>query len=484
MTAPLAGQSGNMIAAFGALASKQDVVDATGGITEDIGDIYDDLDGFGQNIDSLNGQLGGINTSVQGLIDGRAIRQYWESMNKTEEATFPRALLQDIVIPGIDVQGSTGSATAGSGTSSHSHSNGSLNVPSQTIRPVYTPSVNSLEGGFIRMLYDGGRAVVTYIVDAVTSPCELYVVVARVQSDGDIEIVHVSPNQTPLITTSRFERSYELPSAIVYTMGNSAFVGIHQRGAGNVRPLFGIRMADIPRANTLYPPQQKATFSSSGIFSAGTVIPAASMVFPNASSLPYLSLGQSLTPTTPLKLVFYETFDSGTIPLIIVQKSAQSATVSSGVFVVNGTTDGIRRYIYGQSLNYDNHAVSGQIRNPSGRVARLYLRHNPELTQGVALTVLSGSVIIDRVTGSGETFTALASQSITVNSGDELRLKAEGFLYTAQRRVAGVWTDLFSYNDAGGVIPIGESWRYTGLGNERQLFSNGGGWDYFRAEDL
>ncbi|QUD15890.1 hypothetical protein [Nocardia phage KYD2] len=483
MTQPLAGQSGNLVAAFGAIASKQDVIDATDGITEDIGDIYDELSGFGQNVDILTGQVGGIGSSVQGLIDGRAIKQYWESMNKTEEATFPRALLQSIVVPGMDVAGSTGSATAGSGTSSHSHSNGSLNVPGATINPIYTPAVNVLEGGYIRMLYDGGRAVVTYIVEATASPCELYVVVARVQSDGDIEIVHVSPNQTPLITTSRFERSYEIPLPIAYTMGNSAFVGIHQRGAGNVRPLFGIRMADIPRANTLYPPQQKATFTQSAVFSAGTVIPAASMSFPSASYTPYLSLGQSLTPAPPLKLIFHEGFDTG-MPAIIIQKSVQAATVSSGVFVVSGTTDGIRRYVYAQSLNYDNHAVSGQIRNPSGRVARLYMRHNPELTQGVALTVLSGSVIIDRVTGSGETFTALASQSLTVNSGDELRLKAEGFLYTAQRRVAGVWTDLFSYNDAGGVIPVGESWRYTGLGNERQLFTNGGGWDYFHAEDL
>lgn len=53
MSAPLAGQSGNLLAGFGEIASKTDVLEATEGVTEDIGDIFDQLDGFGSRIDTV-----------------------------------------------------------------------------------------------------------------------------------------------------------------------------------------------------------------------------------------------------------------------------------------------------------------------------------------------------------------------------------------------------------------------------------------------
>jgi hypothetical protein len=48
---PLAGQSSNLLDGFGQIASKQDVVDATAGVQDSIGDIFDQLDGFGTQID-------------------------------------------------------------------------------------------------------------------------------------------------------------------------------------------------------------------------------------------------------------------------------------------------------------------------------------------------------------------------------------------------------------------------------------------------
>ena len=53
MSQPLAGQSGNLIAGFGQVASKDDVLAATDGVQEDIGNIFDDLDGFGDRIDAV-----------------------------------------------------------------------------------------------------------------------------------------------------------------------------------------------------------------------------------------------------------------------------------------------------------------------------------------------------------------------------------------------------------------------------------------------
>lgn len=51
MSQPLAGQSSNLLDGFGQIASKQDVVDATAGVQDSIGDIFDQLDGFGTQID-------------------------------------------------------------------------------------------------------------------------------------------------------------------------------------------------------------------------------------------------------------------------------------------------------------------------------------------------------------------------------------------------------------------------------------------------
>ena len=56
MSQPLAGQSGNLLEGFGQIASKQDVVDATAGVSENIGDIFDQLDGFGSQIDDAAAQ--------------------------------------------------------------------------------------------------------------------------------------------------------------------------------------------------------------------------------------------------------------------------------------------------------------------------------------------------------------------------------------------------------------------------------------------
>ncbi|MGW4371037.1 hypothetical protein ACWEKT_35885 [Nocardia takedensis] len=400
------------------------------------------------------------NSRVQVVIDGLPVKPYWETMNLTEEASFPRNLLQRAV---WEASGASGSVEA-------------------KYVPNYTPAANSLEGAFIRCLYSGGRRAVSYIPDAVSSPCELYVVVGRMLDSGDVRIEWVSPNQTPEITTSRAERTVELPDELLFEQGETAFVGVHQRGSGNRRPLLGIEAVDIPRPPTVWPPQLNAQFVTSALLAAGSTLAAGSLSFASRKT-PYVSLGKVSVTGDPIELTVFEDFESGVMPTSLVRMSTRAATVSGGVFVVAGMDDGLRRYLYAQRLNYDDQRVTGRVRNPTAVGARLFVRSNAGNTAYVSLTVRAAEVLLARWTAA-ETGVTLASLSTTIADNTAMRISAVGNVYTVERFADGAWTVLLTHTDVGNTIPTGASYRYTGLGTERSSWVDGGGWGEWRAEDL
>lgn len=399
------------------------------------------------------------NSRVQVVIDGLPVKPYWETMNLTEEASFPRNLLQRAA---WELSADNGGVT-------------SRYVPS------YTPAANTVEGAFIRCLYNGGRKVVSYIPDAVSSPCELYLVVGRMLDSGDVKIEWVSPNQTPEITATRGERSVELPAEVMFELGETAFVGIHQRGSGNRRPLLGIEAVEIPRPATVWPPQVNAQFVTSAPLSAGVTLAAGSLGFTSRKT-PYLSLGKASVTGDPIKLVFFEDFESG-MPAALARMSARYATVANGVFKVDGMDDGLRRYIYGQKLNYDSQLVTGRIRQPTSVAARLLLRSDANNSSYVSLSVTTSAISIVRWTG-GVNSTIIASLQTSVADNDELRIKAVGNVYTAERKIAGEWVAVLTHTDTANTLPSGPAYRYTGLGTDRQSWTDGGGWGDWQAEDL
>ncbi|MFD3596219.1 hypothetical protein ACFWU5_26160 [Nocardia sp. NPDC058640] len=424
------------------------------------------------------------NSQVQVIIDGLPVKPYWDSMNLTEEASFPRCMLHRRVWDHADV------AKPGYVPYSYTYVayydvNGYPVYADHTVwaryEPSYTPPTNALDGAFIRCRYSGGRKVVTFIVDEVSNPCELYVVVGRMVPNGDIRIEWVSPNQTPSIANSRFERSVELPNEVVFDVGETAFIGIHQRGGGNPRPLLGTNSTDLPRAPSAWPPRPSARFATSAALVAGSTLAAGSMSF-NSNSVPYVALSKSLIAGPPSKLVYYENFDSGSLPVALGRVSSLPATVSGGVFVVSGGSDGIRRYLYGQTLNYDDVMVTGRIISPSVRHAWLMLRSTPDNKRFVSLNVTQSIISICKYDNG--VWTALSSVEIAIVSGDVVRLRATNNLFTAQRKTASGWDDVLTYTDTTGTLPTGPGTRYTGLGNERADWVNGGGWDYWKAEDL
>ncbi|GAB4582313.1 hypothetical protein [Nocardia sp. IFM 10818] len=401
------------------------------------------------------------NSKMQVVIDGLPVKPYWETMNLTEEASFPRTELHRAV---------WSLATSG-------------DTVSVNFVPTFVPPANMVEGAFIRCLYSGPRKVVSYIPDAVSAPCELYVIVGRMLPNGDIKIEWVSPNQTPEITGSRVERTVELPEALVFEQGETAFIGIHQRGGGNRRPLLGIEAADIPRPPSVWPPQLNAEFPTSSLLTAGSVLAAGHLSFASRR-IPYLSFGKASVAGEPIRLMFYENFDSNVMPTSMVRLSARYAYISGdGVFRVHGMDDGLRRYLYGQKLNYDDMMVTGRIRDPNDRGARLFIRSDAGNNSYVSLTVTSAAVHITRWTAA-ETATVLASIATPVVNNDELRIRAVGNVYTVEKNIAGTWTSILTHTDTANALPKGSSYRYTGLGNERSSWVDGGGWTEWKAEDL
>ncbi|MFR9750500.1 hypothetical protein ACL02S_05640 [Nocardia sp. 004] len=422
---------------------------------------------------------------VQVVIDGLPIKAYWETMNLTEESSIPRSLLHQRAWDVSDSQ-KTGYTRYSYQYLAYYDQN---NLPVYNTRtfyvqftPAYTPPANTLEGAYIRCRYSGGRKIATFMVEAVSSaPCELYVVVGRVQDNGDIRIEWVSDDQTPLITNSRFEHSVELPAEILFDVGESAFVGIQQCGSGAVRPLLGITTTDLPRAATAWPPRPTARFAASAPLAAGTTVAAGTLAF-SSNSVPYVALSKELVTGDPVKLVFYQDFDTGAIPTAFARMSSLAATVSGGVFVVSGSTDGPRHYLYAQQLNYSDHMVTGRIINPTVRHAWLVLRSTADNKSFVSLNVTQNALVLYRYTDG--TWTSLTSVATTVTSGEVLRVKAIGTEYIAQRKTSSGWVDVLTYTDTGNSLPSGPGYRYTGLGTERASWVNGGGWDYWKAEDL
>ncbi|MFI7001345.1 hypothetical protein [Nocardia sp. NPDC050175] len=416
-------------------------------------------DGAKQTADNQTAIIQATNSRVQVVVNGLPVKPYWETMNLTEEASFPRNMLHRAAW-------------------SVSASGSSIDVG---YTPVYTPPVNTLEGAFIRCLYSGGRKVVSYIPDAVSGPCELYVVVGRMVPSGDIKIEWVSPNQTPDITGVRVERTVELPSELVFEQGETAFVGIHQRGAGRARPLLGIEAVEIPRPPSVWPPQLNAQFPAAALLSAGTTLAANSLAF-GSRKVPYLSLGKAAAGD-PVKLMFFEDFESGVMPDSLVRMSNRAAKVSNGVFVVDDLNDGLRRYLSAQKLSYDDQMVTGRIRKPTGRGARLYLRSDAGNNSYLGLTVTDTSVLLSRWTDR-ETGTLLASADVGIADNDQVRIKAVGNVFTAEKLVDGAWTTILVHRDPDNTIPKGAAFRYPGLGTERASWVNGGGWGEWKAEDL
>ncbi|OZD74908.1 hypothetical protein CH273_25830 [Rhodococcus sp. 05-339-2] len=439
-------------------------------------------------------QVNAVQAAIIGVQKGLPVVPYHHCMTN-HECTFHQ------ISRDRDVNGLSGgvSNTSGSGWSTHDHVRGTTGTRTGDTTldphghndsfavtkadPVYLPPQNSVEAGFVRVQWSGGRGSVVYALGSIpaSSPNPLYILIGRMNpDDGSVLIEHVSPDQSAAITGPG-EQIYNLPNELVFEANESVWLAVHQPGPANTqRQLVGkINNAPISREGLLYPPQIANRIISSSVITEQSVIASTSLTFPSAAALLWIGIGQPTNLPLPERVVYFEDFSSGSIPPTLSRQEGAAAVVVSGAIMLpSGLIDnGRRRYRVTAKMARDNHEVSGQIRTPTARPAYLRVRSYVDVevrSTGVTLAYrpwLGGGV--------------LTSQDFTVNSGDVFKLRAEGNVFTVFKLTGtDTWTTVLTYPDSSNAIPRGSAYRYTELGLSRSDFLNSGGWEYILAQDL
>ena len=351
--------------------------------------------------------------------------------------------------------------------------------------------MSSVEAGYVMSTYSGGRSTVSFIADAVSGPCELYVVLARMLPSGNVVIEWVSPNQTPLMAVGRSEHTVTLPIEVQFEPGEWMVAAIHQCGAGNPRPLMGKLMSDIPRPGALHPPQQKMHITSAAPLTAGATIAKASQVF-TSRNLPWIGIGQvQYTGDAPPRTLYddFDRPDNNDVGPNWVKVTDRKPRILENTFAFRGNDDGTAHAIYGMPLAYDSLRVEAEIgHTTNSRGSAILFRCDASVSVGMALSVVDNSASLHRK--SGGVWTQVASISISNIAGDVWRVEASQngaaqWVYTAfcQEDAVGEFVPRLQWVDTAGVVPVGAGYRYCGLGVSRASFANSNSWRWFRAVD-
>nr|WP_141216292.1 hypothetical protein [Rhodococcus sp. 06-621-2] len=398
----------------------------------------------------------------------------WMTNVPGQQVSFPEALLQ--TNPKRAVTGGAGGVAPWSisTTISTSDSDGGRNWYT-SFATSYTPDKNVLIAAYIQSNYAVGRATISIKTGLVSSPCELYVVVGRMQPSGDIEVAWVSPNQTPLMPTGQVEWDVTAPTDIPFDELEQMVVGIHQVGTGNARPLAAIEKSQYARSALSFPPQQAMNFSYSSVISPGAVIPKNGQQFTTAF-LPWVAIGQRLYSGDPIPRSFSDDFEGS---FIWTKVGSARANIRDGRFSYYDSSDLKSFYYYPQPLAYGDQRVEAYCSAPNGVEQGMMLRGNASGSSFFALVLTSGGATLRQWTSASESgYTSLGSYSgSTANT--YWAVEAIGSVLTAYQLVDGTWIPRIQINDVGLT-----SGRYTGLFCDRATFTNSGEFDNFTARDM
>lgn len=346
-----------------------------------------------------------------------------------------------------------------------------------TFSTTFTPAANTLVAAYIQSNYAVGRATISIKTGAVTSPCALYVVVLRMLPSGDCEVAWVSPNQTPLMPLGKVEWDVTAPSDIPFDELEQMVIGVHQVGAGNVRPLAGIERDFYTRSAVSFPPQQAMNFPFSSVMTQGSVIAKGSQQFAS-NFLMWCGIGQRLYSGDPLPRTHTDDF-SGTV-LAWTKIGTANARILNGMFAYQSTTDLKSFYYYPQPLAYGDQRVEAFAANVNSRDQGMMCRGNAAGSSFFALVLDDGGAALRQWTAVGESSNTLLGSYSGPTSGTYWAIEAIGTVLTAyQRDTSGTWIPRIQ------IMGVGlQSGRYAGLFCDGALFGASGSWDNFYARDM
>lgn len=344
-----------------------------------------------------------------------------------------------------------------------------------TFSTSFTPEKNVLVAAYIQSNYAVGRATISVKLGAVTSPCELYVVLMRMLPNGDAEVAWVSPNQTPLLSLGKVEWNVTAPNDILFDELEYMIPGVHQIGTGNVRSVAAIEKDQYARSAESFPPQQAMNFTYSAAFAAGSVIPKGSQSFGTAFLL-WAGVGQRLVSGDPLPRQHTDNFNN---TFIWTKIGSATAGITDGMFAYKSTNDLKSFYYYPQPLAYADQRVEVFASGVNGVEQGVMCRGNAAGSSFFALVLTSSAAALRQWTEIGEsTYTSLGSYSGSTTD-TYWAIEAIGDVLTAYQQVGEDWIPRIQYVGAGLL-----SGRYIGLFCDRATFTNSGRFDNFTARDM
>lgn len=339
----------------------------------------------------------------------------------------------------------------------------------------YTPEKNVLVAAYIQSNYAVGRATISVKLGAVTSPCELYVVLMRMLPDGDAEVAWVSPNQTPLLSLGKVEWNVTAPNDILFDEGEYMIGGVHQIGTGNARSIAAIEKDQYARSAESFPPQQGMNFTYSSAISNGSIVPKNSQTFETPFLL-WVGIGQRLLSGDPLPRSHIDNFNN---TFIWTKIGSATAGITDGMFAYKDSNDLKSFYYYPQPLAYGDQRVEVFASGVNGVEQGVMCRGNSAGSSFFALVLADGGAALRQWTAAGESsYTSLGSY-IGSTTNTYWAIEAIGDVLTAYQQVGEDWIPRIQYVGAGLL-----SGRYTGLFCDRAFFANSGRFDNFYGRDM
>ncbi|MGW5267270.1 hypothetical protein ACWEQ4_01335 [Rhodococcus sp. NPDC003994] len=476
-------QTGGIVDLIGGFVGKHDSI---GQASSDATAAIDKAQEAASKVAAQGAQVQAVKAAILQFQDGLPLRPFSHSMTNSE-MTFDRvdigrtSSLTRINGTTLPESGSISVKTGDGATANSSSSDVYTSFVTTVDDGLFTPATNSVHGGFIRAEWGGQRESFTLAVGPVSSPCSLRCVVAKMDPDnGNLTVLWVSDDLQTTIGNTAVEYISLIPNGIVIADRETIFVGVHQYGSGNPRPLYSKKVVGPTRDGLLYPAKQNARFGLSSPLTAGQTVQASSLAF-DSVYLPWVGVGLSLTIPVPPATSLYESFDDNVMPAALVYKSGAPSTISNGTFFYNSSNDGDSVYLHTKRLNRNNHFVEGAVVNPTNRIQMLCLRSDSSGFNRIAMAVADNGVQILR---RGSQNTQLANISMSVTNGTVLRFSVIGNVYSVHRITGESSTLLLQYTDSTNALPVGADARYITIGTSRALFGNSGGWAYLLASDF
>lgn len=431
-------------------------------------------------VDNQGTIIGTIETTVDNKADELAIptnMPYWTSVNQLEDPSFPRILLNRA--PKLVTTGASSGKYTSLKMFSTSNDGGMIYVSHS---PFYSPAKGVAEVAIIRAPRARSYSNLSFIIGAVSNPCQFYVAAYRMDSVGDFRKQFVSEDLTPTITTQKTQLSVAFDADKITEAGQTWAVVILQTGNGNVRPLGGVEMDDILAPPLAYPPRMSAT--RGGLSALPATLERNTLDFLGTTWVPWVSLGEPVPSVRPAALTYADAFSGSTLS----GKWAKSGSLVLRSGAVGyptgwGETAGVRRALHIYPLNWDDVEVGVIAGATNGSTANEYsgviLRSTNDGDTYAFFAFNKSRSYIGRVDPGGATTVRSGGPGVP-NSGQEIRFRAVGNVYTAF--IDDV--EVLSWTDSGNLVPTGDGHRFVGFRLQRYALQWSADLDLWTAKDL